>query len=617
MKMLILALALSAAPAFAQDAQPIRPIRLNQLGLDAIGPKRAMLASAATDPLDWQLVDAQGKVAASGRTIVFGPDAASGETVHVIDFSAFATPGKGYRLRAGDMVSRPFDLGPGTRGNLARDALSFFYNQRAGMPIEARYAGAAWARAAGHANEVVHCIQGKDFLGTEWPGCPLSFNVKGGWYDAGDQGKYVVNGGISLWTLLNAYEREHLRGKPGPFADGKVRIPEAGNGVNDLLDEARYEMEFLLRMQAPDQIGLRLPVGPPPPFVRPAPGTPPGPPPPLTLPMQVVDIGGMAFQKVADRNWTKLPTPPALDTEERVLFPPTTAATLNLAATAAQCARLWRGVDNAFAARCLKAAERAWAAAKRNPEIYALAFFGGSGGYGDNDLTDEFYWAAAELFATTGKPEYLAAVRASPHFAEALNEPSWPRTATLGTITLATVPTALPKADVARLRAGIVEAADRFLADSARTGYHIPYAPPGYPWGSNSSILNRAILLGYASDFTHDAKYREGVADSLDYLLGRNPNDKSYVSGYGARPLENPHHRFWAHSLDATLPGPPPGVLSGGPNSTAMGDPVGQTMRGKCAPMACYADDIRAFTMNEVAINWNAPLVWVAAWMDN
>jgi endoglucanase len=79
--------------------------------------------------------------------------------------------------------------------------------------------------------------------------------------------------------------------------------------------------------------------------------------------------------------------------------------------------------------------------------------------------------------------------------------------------------------------------------------------------------------------------------------------------------MENPHHRFWTRQLDPKSPPPPPGVLSGGPNSTSMGDPVASQMRGKCAPQMCWADDARSFTTNEVAINWNAPLVWVSAWL--
>lgn len=589
-----------AAPAAAQEA-PVSPIRLNQLGLDAAGPKRAMLADQSKAPIAWELVDARGRVRASGWTIVHGDDAASGEHVHVIDLGRFAGTGSGYRLKASGRESRPFAIARGTRKGLARDALRFFYLHRAGMPIEARHAG-QWARPAGHPREITQCVAGKDARGTEWPGCGYNLDVTGGWYDAGDQGKYVVNGGIALWTLLNAHERGALRGKP-PFGDKSLNIPESGNRVSDLLDEARYEIEFFLKMQVPDGTRMKLPIGPATGWQG-----------PLDLPFAEADVGGMAHHKVGDRNWTKLPTLPHEDNEDRMLHPPSTAATLNLAAVTAQCARLWKAVDADFAARCLAAAERAWGAAQRNPQLFAVSAFSGSGGYGDRNLSDEFYWAAAELYATTGKVEYLEAVRGSPHFAKLEAEPSWPGTAALGTLTLATVPSGIGDPDRARLRAAIVAAADRFLADRGRNGYHVPYAPAGYPWGSTSSLLNRAMVLGYAGDLTGDAKYRDGVIDALDYVLGRNPMDQSYVSGYGARPLRHPHHRFWAPSLDAKLPGPPPGVISGGPNNTAMADPVAQKLKGKCAPMTCYADHVDSYALNEVAINWNAPLFWVAVW---
>jgi endoglucanase len=123
------------------------------------------------------------------------------------------------------------------------------------------------------------------------------------------------------------------------------------------------------------------------------------------------------------------------------------------------------------------------------------------------------------------------------------------------------------------------------------------------------------MLLAYAHDFTGDASYRDAVIDVMDYLLGRNPMDVSYVSGYGERAMAQPHHRFWAPSFDTGLPPPPPGALSGGPNNTAMIDPVAREMRGKCAPQTCWADHVEAYALNEVAINWNAPLVWVAAWL--
>jgi endoglucanase len=596
-----------AVVAFCVDASPApraaepNPIRLNQLGFLPDGAKRAMLADPSLAPLPWRLVDSDGHVAASGLTRVFGDDPASGEHVHRIDLGRFAAPGR-YRLIVGDRQSRSFPVAAGLYDRLRYSALNYFYQTRAGIAIEARFAGGAlWARPAGHLPEKATCISGADSRGNAWPGCAYTLDVTGGWYDAGDQGKYVVNGGIALWTLLDLYERESRLGTPSPFRDGQAALPEAGNHVDDLLDEARWEMEFLLRMQVPDGTRMRLPVG----VARDAPG----------LAFTEVDASGMAHHKVADRQWTPLPTPPQNDPEPRFLFPPSTGATLNLAATAAQSARIWRAIDPAFSARCLAAAERAWAAARRNPEVYAIAEFGGSGGYGDRDLSDEFYWAAAELFVTTGRDEYGEALRKSPWFRAPVAEPSWGRVATLGTLLLLTAPNRLAPAELAMLKANLLGAADSFLADEDRNGYAVPYAPAGYPWGSNSSILNRAILLARAYDLGGDRRYRDGVVDAIDYVLGRNPNDISYVTGYGARPMEHPHHRFWARQLDPSLPPPPPGVLSGGPNSTFMSDPVARQLKGRCAPQKCWADDIHAFSVNEVAINWNAPLLWVAAWL--
>lgn len=600
---LMLGLAGLLLGAAAPPAAP-SPIRMNQLGFLPAGAKRAIVPDAADAPLYWRLVDDAGRVLRTGKTIVFGDDPASGEHIHRIDFGAFAAPGRGYRLIVGDRSSRAFAISAGLYDRLRYDSLNYFYQTRAGIPIEARFAGGAqWARPAGHLSERAVCVSGADMRGNFWPGCAGVHDVTGGWYDAGDQGKYVVNGGIALWTLLDLYEREQALGRPSPYADGKARLPEAGNGVNDLLDEARWELEFFLKMQVPDGTRLKVPVG----QKRDVPG----------LVFTEIDASGMAYHKVGDEHWTALPTPPQLDREKRLLFPPSTGATLNLAATTAQCARIWRRIDPAFSARCLTAAERAWTAAKRNPEVYAIAAFPGSGGYGDWDLSDELYWAAAELYVTTGKAEYADALRSSPYFrAATASEFGWPRVATLGTISLALLPNGLSAGERAALRRSLIAAADGFLADEDRTGYHIPYAPAGWPWGSTSNILNRAIVLALAHDFTGAERYRDGVIDAMDFILGRNPLDRSFVTGTGARPTEHPHHRFWTHQLDPKMPGPPPGVLSGGPNSTYMSDSVAAQLKGRCAPETCWVDDSRAYSVNEVAINWNAPLVWVSAWLS-
>jgi endoglucanase len=602
---LTLALLFSAGAAAAEPAPA--PVRLNQLGFAPDTVKRAMIANPSASPLPWRVVDAGGRTVVSGQTRVFGPDRFSGESVHQIDFSGLRALGEGYRLIVAGAESRPFAISAKPFARLKRDALAFFYHQRSGVPIEARFVGdPRWARPAGHAPDKATCFDKTDETGLTWPGCAYTLDATGGWYDAGDHGKYVVNGGISVWTLLNAYERAALRGTAAAFGDRTQPIPEAGNGVNDLLDEARFGLEFLLRMQAPEGARAFVPVGP---HGRGA-----------TPELVEIDASGMAHHKLADERWTAIPTAPHEAKERRYLYPPSTAATLNLAATAAQAARIWREIDPAFAARALQAAERAFAAAERNPEVYAWNGFTGSGGYGDESVGDEFYWAAAELYATTGEAGYLAAAKRSPMWlkgpADGAGDIAWPSVGTLGTITLAIAPSRLSDADRATARAALVRAADAHLADRETVGYAVPYAPEGYPWGSTSSILNRAIVLALAYEFTGDAKHRDGVVDGMDFVLGRNPLDRSFVSGFGARPMRNPHHRFWAAQKDPNYPPPPPGALSGGPNDTNMSDPIAAELKGECAPQTCWADHIDSYAMNEVAVNWNAPLVWVAAWLD-
>jgi Glycosyl hydrolase family 9./N-terminal ig-like domain of cellulase. len=589
--------------AAASEPAPER-IRFNQLGFLPDGPKRAIVVDAATQPLAWGLLDANGKEVAAGHTVVFGINEGSGEHVHQLDFSDVRARGAGFRLVVGDASSRPFAIEPHIFDGLKRNALAYFYHNRSGIPIEAKYVGEKWARPAGHVDEIVGCFDKKDARGVQWPGCDYTLDARRGWYDAGDHGKYVVNAGISVWTLLNYYERaQRSRGSaPMPFADGEAAIPENGNGINDLLDEVRWELEFLLGMQAPEGARIKMPS---------AAGA---------SDFVEIDASGLAHHKVHGEQWTAMPSAPHEDRAPRYAHPPSTTATLNLAANAAQCARVWRALDASFAERCLRAAKRAYAAALRHPNLMPFGAFTGGGAYGDRDASDEFYWAAAELFVTTGEETYAQALRSSPHFlaaptADGAGEISWAQVRTLGTITLLTVPNRLGEDALARARANLIAAADVYAGEATRQGYALPYASLQYQWGSNSIVLNRAIVLAHAYDLTGKSLYRDRVVDALDYVLGRNPLDRSFVSGHGVRAMRNPHHRFWAHQLDPKYPPPPPGALSGGPNSTNMADPIAQGLRGKCIAQTCWQDHVEAYALNEVAINWNAPLVWVAAFV--
>ncbi|HMA95156.1 MAG TPA: glycoside hydrolase family 9 protein [Polyangiaceae bacterium] len=575
-------------PQFAPPPPPkpvvIPKVRVNQVGYIPSFSKVATFVSDAKDALEFQVVDASGKVVHTGKTTPRGPDAASGDSVHIIDFSKLTTPGKGYVIKVGQESSDPFDIDKGIYKTAKYDAFKYFYLNRSGIELKMPFTGKPdWARPAGHPKDEAPCSPAAK--------CDYTLDVTGGWYDAGDYGKYVVNGGISVWTLMNWYERSTAiaGGDTKAFGDLKDFIPESGNKIPDILDEARWELEFLLKMQVPE-------------------GKP---------------NAGMAHHKMHDTEWTALGMAPHESKIKRDLRPVSTAATLNLAASAAQGARLFKNFDPKFADRCLKAAEVAWAAAKKNPSVLANPDDSTGGGpYDDKDLADEFYWAAAELWTTTGKAEYKKELDQSPldkaivsGDGEIETVMTWQRVDGLGKISMAL---AAPK-DRNRYRDQITAVADQFVKTAEAEGYRLPLSAGKdgkYPWGSNSFVINNGLVLALAYDFTKAAKYRDAVVFALDYLFGRNAMGQSYVTGYGERPLQNPHHRFWSHQAVSSYPSAPPGVLSGGPNS-GMEDPyVKAAGLPGCKPQRCFIDHSEAWSANEITINWNGPFMWALAWTD-
>ncbi|MEU0133926.1 glycoside hydrolase family 9 protein [Streptomyces sp. NPDC006296] len=570
------------------------PVRVNQVGYLPHGPKRGTVVTDADTPLTWTVRAGDGSTAAGGTTVPRGEDPSSRQRVHTFDFGGLTTAGDGYTVEIDGGTSEPFSIRGDLYDGLRSDALAYFYHNRSGTPIEADLVGEEYARPAGHIGVAPN--RGDTDVPCRPGVCDYRLDVSGGWYDAGDHGKYVVNGGISVAQLMSTYERTLTApdAESAELGDGALRVPERGNGVPDILDEARWEMDFLIRMQ--------VPAGEP--------------------------LAGMAHHKMHDAQWTGLPMKPHLDPQQRELHAPSTAATLNLAATAAQCARLYAPFDKDFADRCLRTAETAWAAAEQHPDVYADPGDGtGGGAYGDDDVRDEFYWAAAELFTTTGKDTYHRAVLSSALHGDtdavfpAGGGIAWGSTGGLGVLTLATVPNGLTPAQLGEVRSVVTAGADRYAAQSRAQVYGLPYAPGGedYVWGSNSQVLNNMIVLATAHDLTGGAAYQDAVLSGIDYLLGRNPLNQSYVTGYGERDSRNQHHRFWARQYDAALPNPAPGSLAGGPNRTAAasGDPVAAEKLSGCAPAMCYVDDIGSWATNEITVNWNAPLAFIASYLDD
>ncbi len=373
-------------------------VRVNQVGYLPAGPKNATLVTDATEKLPWQLKDGRGRVVRTGWTVPRGVDASSGQNVHSVDFGSYRGRGAGFTLTADGETSHPFEIDATAYERLRLDSAKYYYTQRSGVEIREDLRP-GYGRPAGHVGVAPN--QGDGAVPCRPGECDYTLDVTGGWYDAGDHGKYVVNGGISTWELLSTYERaEHAR--TGPAA--QAGRPDAGHPRE--------------RQQ-----------GPRPPRRGPLGGGVPA----EDAGARRRAAGGMAHHKIHDEQWTGLPLLPSDDPQKRELHPPTTAATLNLAATAAQAARLYRPYDKAFADRALAAARTAWAAALAHPDRLADPDDGiGGGAYPDTTVSDEFYWAAAELYLTTGEREFKDHVLNSPvHTADIFGPTGfdWARTA--------------------------------------------------------------------------------------------------------------------------------------------------------------------------------------------
>ena len=579
-------------------------ILTNQVGYFSDRAKRATLLCTNKSGVDFEVIDSSGKSVYSGKSEYFGYDDDSGDTVHTLDFSDVKDKGTYHIEASNGAVSRDFTVGDeDVWSSLLYDSLNYFYQNRSGIAIESQYITSgdknALARAAGHPSDNAEIQQTWGYTGSSG-----TVDVTGGWYDAGDHGKYVVNGGFSLWMMQNQYETAKALGFENAFADGTMYLPECSNGYPDLLDEARYELEWMFKMIVSSG-----------------------------------DYAGMAYHKAHDETWTGLGVAPADDDKKRIIKPPTTAATLNLSACAAQAARLWKGIDDAFADECLEKAKLTYEAAKKHPDMYApLDESVGGGAYGDDDVTDEFYWAAMELFITTGDEDYFDETTESKFFldvptalgggesVDTVGSFDWGNTAALGTFSAALNLKSFDTEDVNIIKDAVKKAGDHFLDIESKQGYGLPYgqstlsyndSDKGYIWGSNSFAADNAIVLAYAYIITDDDKYLDGAVGGLDYLLGRNALDQSYVTGYGTHTTEYPHHRFWSYQIDQTFPKAPCGVLAGGPNS-GMQDPWVQGMgwkKGTIPPQKCYLDNIEAWSVNECTINWNASLAWLSGFL--
>jgi endoglucanase len=553
----------------AQDAAA--KIRLNQIGFYPDASKVAVVADDIEG--DFYVKSAgTGEVVFTSKLSSPHKSAFSPKITRIADFSPVTKPGT-YKLNIpGQGDSYTFEIKPKVFCNVTKALIKGFYFQRMSTPLLPEFAG-KWSRAAGHPDTqvLIHPAAAS-------PNRPAGtiISCPKGWYDAGDYNKYIVNSGITMGTLLSLYEDF-----PAYLDTLNINIPESGDKAPDLLNEIVWNLRWMLTMQDP--------------------------------------YDGGVYNKVTNANFDGM-VMPSVAVTPRYVVPKGTAATLDFAAVMAQAGRIFSKFKKVFPGlsdSCMKSAEKAWDWAVKNPKVaYNQNHMNkefkpviNTGGYGDSNFTDEFIWAAAELYISTKKESYYTAF---PMFPDTLMPlPSWGNVRLLGYYTLVRFEKKLTgpaQKDFAMLKNQIIRTANSMAEGISDRAYQTIMGKTArdFVWGSNSVAANQGILLIQAYRLTKDKKYLNFALGNLDYILGRNATGYSFITGYGHKTPMFPHHR---QSEADGIADPVPGLIAGGPNP---GQQDGCKTYPSKIPDESFTDAMCSYASNEIAINWNAPAAYLA-----
>jgi endoglucanase len=570
--LVLLLITLGSGVSVAQSVTVTDRIKLNQLGYYTNAPKIAVV-TGATEAQTFLVTSTNIK-----DTLVKGilsPEMQSRNSAtktKIADFSSLHTVGTYVLLIPGIGHSYVFDVRDDVNHSAAVAGLKAYYFQRVSMPLEEKYAG-KWHRSAGHADDVVY-IHPSASSKTRVAGTTIS--SPGGWYDAGDYNKYIVNSGITMGTMLSAYEDFSLY-----FDTLKTNIPESDDQVPDVLNELIYNLRWMLTMQDP--------------------------------------YDGGVYNKCTNASFDGM-VMPGVTAAPRYVVQKSTGATLDFAAVTAQASRILQKFQQqlpGLADSCLKAAVKAWQWAEKSPSVeYNQSEINkqfepkiSTGGYGDKSFSDEWTWAAAELFVTTGNKTYYDAY--SNQKKDSLTLPSWASVELLGHYTMLRFQKKLPvyvQANSRNYTTQITNLADRYISNVRSNAFQTVMGQTArdFNWGSNANAANQGIVLINAYLLTKDKKYVDFALSNLDYILGRNATGYSFLTGVGSKSTMHPHHR---PSVADGVTEPVPGLLAGGPNPAKQDKCPGYEFS---EPENTYVDHDCSYASNEIAINWNAPFVYLS-----
>lgn len=527
----------------------IMNVNIDQAGYRTNDEKRAVIRSGEKADDHFTVTNVStGKEVYKGETVPGNTGGSSGDRVVYADFSEVVIPGR-YRIDTpGSGSSYEFDIYDDVYNGALKDSLRMLYLQRCGSDIPKQYAG-DFAHVACHTELAEVYGEGK------------SIDVSGGWHDAGDYGRYTVPAAKTASDLMLAYELY-----PSAFGDDND-IPESGNGIPDILDEARYGLEWMLKMQTDE---------------------------------------GMVYHKVTGMNFDGICMPDKC-TEKLYVLPPSKTATADFAATMYIAARVYKDIDASFAKECEKAATRAMIAYKAH--IDERNFVNPSdvltGEYGDGNSMDEFLWAIFEGYKTTMDPEFekmLELVDIS-----RIDEISLDWANRSGNALYAYLTSERQMRTSFDPKAMFFDMCDELTATCLSGEAYGCTIKDDYPWGSNMVVANNgmALLMGYK--LSGNADYLRAAKHQLHYLFGVNSNSYCFLTGYGTQCPTDPHHRP-SQALHECMKG----MLVGGPDSD-LDDPYAKAVLADLPKARRYSDNSQSYSCNEVTTYWNSPLCFLIA----
>jgi endoglucanase len=480
-------------------------------------------------------------------------DANSADAIATIDFSDFTKSGN-YYLQAGRLKSVPFKIGVDIYQDSLTKLLRSYYLQRCGVAIDDPLLNISHA--------ICHLKDGIIAHGDRPE--PVTIDAVGGWHDGGSYNKYVATATVTIGRLLTLYEQN-----PNLFPDSQLNIPESGNSRSDLLDEMEFGLNWLLKMQRGD---------------------------------------GAVYRKVAGKTW-ELNLAPDEDSQARFVYGISTPETAKLAASMAIASRVFESVDPELSAKYLTSANLAWQYLQTQSEM-KVDWVPGDDGGSDKYLTSKFdleaslttdlddrLWAAAELYITTGKANFAE------YFANNLESVEytlfeWKNPAPLGMINyLQQKRQPVSSELVYKIETKVKQRADLVLNKVNQSAYNL--ASDRFIWGSNRMIAEEGITLVYAYQLTNDAKYLQAAILQLDYLLGRNHFNQTFITDIGTNSVKNLSN-LYTRAKQIKLPG----LVVGGANATAQDHRVFRD-QGQLS----YADDQLAYATNGNATDYNASVI--------